>query len=161
MTVGAGTLALTLGVLGYAFPVLGAGATWPVLLSGWGVLGAAYAMCVTPAGRLLKRSSVEEDRPALFAAQFALSHVCWLIAYPVAGQVGAQEGMAIAFQSLAVLALVGTGLAVLTWPRSDPVRVPHDHPELPSDHPHLRQGHRDGAAEHDFVIDAYHPRWPR
>src|SRR3546814_2350950 len=45
-------------------------------------MGVAYSVCVTPGGRLLKRSSDEADRPALFAAQFALSHVCWLIAYP-------------------------------------------------------------------------------
>lgn len=36
-------------------------------------------------GRVLGRLSAPEDRPALFAAQFALLHGCWLITYPLAG----------------------------------------------------------------------------
>src|SRR3546814_3143772 len=55
-------------------------------LGGWFALGLSYAASITPGGRLLRRSSGADDRPALFAAQFALSHVCWLIAYPLAGQ---------------------------------------------------------------------------
>jgi predicted MFS family arabinose efflux permease len=63
---------------------------WHMLLGCWLILGVAYAMSVTPGGRLLRRSAAPEDRPALFAAQFALSHVCWLIAYPLVGQLGAR-----------------------------------------------------------------------
>src|SRR3546814_5094688 len=59
---------------------------WPIILGGWFALGLSYAASITPGGRLLRRSSGADDRPALFAAQFALSHVCWLIAYPLAGQ---------------------------------------------------------------------------
>ena len=33
-------------------------------------------------GLLLRRSSREEDRPALFSAQFALSHACWPFGLP-------------------------------------------------------------------------------
>src|SRR3546814_4434462 len=103
MILGAGLLTLTLAGLGVALPGIGNPALRSVLLVGWLAMGVAYSVCVTPGGRLLKRSSDEADRPALFAAQFALSHVCWLIAYPVAGQVGARFGMAPAFLLLAVL----------------------------------------------------------
>ena len=55
------------------------------------VLGAGASLIQTPAGRLLRRSCHEVDRPRVFAAQFALSHACWLIAYPLAGWLGARD----------------------------------------------------------------------
>jgi len=134
--------------------------SWAVVLAGWFVLGIAYSMSVTPSGRLLRRSANAEDRPAVFAAQFALSHGCWLIAYPLAGQVGAMVGQAAAFTTLAALAGIGTVAALSLWPAKDPGAVPHHH-DLPADHPHLRTSHQDGEAGHDFVIDDLHPQWPR
>jgi len=91
---------------------------WLVILGGWLVLGIAYSASITPGGRLLRRSSGSEDRPALFAAQFALSHVCWLIAYPLMGQVGAASSMGGALAAAAALALVGTIAAFHIWPRN-------------------------------------------
>lgn len=52
------------------------GAGFPSLLALWAVLGLGYSVVQTPAGRLLRRSALPEDRPAIFAAQFALSHGC-------------------------------------------------------------------------------------
>lgn len=159
MILGAGLLTVTLAALGLALPGLGNEALWSVLLVGWLAMGVAYSVCVTPGGRLLKRSSDETDRPALFAAQFALSHVCWLIAYPVAGQVGARLGMAPAFLLLATLAGLGFVLALWIWPRSDPSSLAHTHPDLPPDHPHLSK-HGSESHAHDFVIDDLHKAWP-
>jgi hypothetical protein len=68
--------------------------------------------------------------------------------------------MAVAFGALAVLAAVGVISALLLWPASDPDIVPHRHDDLPLGHPHLRDAHPDGKAEHPFVIDDLHPRWP-
>lgn len=133
---------------------------WSVILAGWLALGVAYSASITPGGRLLRRSSAEEDRPALFAAQFALSHVCWLIGYPLAGQVGALEGMGIAFAATAALAMIGTLIAFAIWPKEDVEVVAHRHDDLPPDHPHLLEGHPGGRAYHAFVIDELHPRWP-
>jgi hypothetical protein len=98
--------------------------------------------------------------PALFAAQFALSHVCWLIAYPLAGQAGAIEGMGTAFGAAAALALIGTVIAFWIWPAADVEVLAHTHDDLPRDHPHLLEGHPGGRARHAFVIDELHPRWP-
>jgi hypothetical protein len=122
-------------------------------------MGAAYALCVTPGGRLLRRSSAEHDRPSLFAAQFALSHVCWLIAYPVAGQIGAQAGMGPAFLSLAALAAIGVVLGLWRWPKADPEVLKHEHPDLPADHPHLA-AHKSDVHRHAYVIDELHGNWP-
>jgi predicted MFS family arabinose efflux permease len=134
---------------------------WHVVLVGWFLLGIAYSMSVTPSGRLLKRSANADDRPALFAAQFALSHMCWLICYPLVGQLGARVGMTAAFAGMAIVAGVGTVLALWFWPRSDPDSLPHDHADLATDDPHLRELHGAGGEGHAFVIDDAHPRWPK
>lgn len=123
----------------------------------WFVMGAGYSLTLTPAGRVLRRSSSAEDRPALFAAQFALSHACWLVAYPLAGLISAKADVPFAFSVLAVLCAMGVLTAFLLWPAHDPDNIPHRHEELPPDDPHLQ-----GTAEHEhpFVIDDRHPRWP-
>lgn len=85
--------AMVLGA-GLMTAVLAAGAivadTYPILIGLWIAMGFGYSLTITPAGRALRRSAAPEDRPALFAAQFALSHACWLVAYPVAGLVSAE-----------------------------------------------------------------------
>ncbi len=136
-------------------------AYWPLLLAGWFVLGIAYSMSVTPSGRLLRRSANADDRPAVFAAQFALSHGCWLITYPLAGQIGAGVGQVAAFAVLALVAGIGTIAALWIWPSHDPELVAHSHDDLAPDHVHLREDHAGGKSEaHAFVIDDIHPAWP-
>jgi len=130
---------------------------WHVLLAGWLVMGIAYSASVTPSGRLLRRSANAEDRPALFAAQFALSHVCWLICYPLVGQLGARICMGAAFVGMAALSAIGVVAALRLWPAYDPDVIPHDHADLPADDPHHEE-HAQG--NHPYVIDRRHPKWP-
>ena len=134
---------------------------WPLLLGGWFLLGIAYSMSITPSGRLLRRSAGPSDRPAIFAAQFALSHACWLIAYPLAGQLGAKWSQQAAFGVLGGLAATGLVVALFVWPAHDPQTIEHDHEDLPDSHPH-RLGETDegGRHVHDFVIDDLHATWP-
>ncbi len=156
-----GAAVLTTALLAFGLASKGMTASfWPRLLAGWFVMGMAYSASLTPSGLLLRRSAQAEDRPAVFAAQFALSHACWLIAYPLAGQVGAAFGQQLAFLVLAALALCGVVAAIWVWPMQDPNVIEHDHPELPSTHPHQIDHGRTGHA-HDFVIDDLHQRWPR
>lgn len=90
-------------------------AQWVMLLVLWGLLGAATSTILTPSARLLRRNSTEQNRPAVFAAQFSLSHACFLITYPLAGALGAVIGLqAVAFVLVAI-GLVGAGVALLTW----------------------------------------------
>lgn len=93
------------------------------LLAMWFFLGAGSSLVLTPAGRLLRQSAVEADRPALFAAQFSLSHACWLIAYPTAGWLGANVGLAESFTVLGIAALVSTIIAAALWPREEPATI--------------------------------------
>jgi H+ antiporter protein len=131
---------------------------WSGLLSTWAVLGVAYSAVMTPSGRLLRRSAHAADRPAVFAAQFALSHACWLLTYPLAGWFGSAAGLVPTLLVLSAITLSGVLLARAVWPASDDDVVPHHHPDLPSDHPHVHDKHAGHA--HAFVIDDLHHRWP-
>jgi MFS family permease len=159
MLTGAGVLFAVLLGFALATPALPPDAMWLFLLAGWLVMGAGYSLCVTPGGRLLRRSSNDADRPALFAAQFALSHVCWLVAYPVAGQAGALLGMPAASALLAAIAAIGLIAGLWKWPAVDPEAVEHLHADLPAGHPHL-VGTGAGPHRHPYVIDDLHVEWP-
>ncbi|MDW5317591.1 MFS transporter [Rhizobium sp. PL01] len=138
--------------------------SYTLLLPIWVVLGIGYSLAQTPSGRLLRRSSQPEDRPALFAAQFALSHACWLVTYPIAGWLGAKVGLTFTFASLAIIAAVALVAATRLWPANDPDEIEHIHDSLDPDHPHVvgaepvTGGHRHA---HAFVIDSHHVEWPR
>ena len=133
----------------------------------WALLGLGNGLVLTPGGRLLRRSAHAGDRPALFAAQFALSHACWLLTYPLAGWLGAGPGLGVAFAVMAVLGVVGMAAAARLWPARDPEEVEHEHVAQGADDPHL---HGAGGAvalgggryrhRHVLVIDERHPRWP-
>jgi H+ antiporter protein len=152
----AGAWTMVAALLAIAVTVFTAGLSWPVLLVVWLVIGLGYSTVQTPSGRLLRRSAHAEDRPAVFAAQFALSHACWLITYPLSGWLMTIFGTVPALVVLAGVATFGIVAALRLWPAGDPDIVEHTHENLPLDHPHL-QGHRHHA--HALVIDDAHPRW--
>lgn len=129
------------------------------LLPLWAVIGFGYSLTQTPSGRLLRRSAHPEDRPAIFAAQFALSHACWLITYPLAGRFGAAFGLETTFLVMALIGAAGVVLALRLWPAADPAEVDHTHADLPADHPHLTTAHGT-THRHAFVIDDEHRHWP-
>lgn len=115
MMSGAGTMLM--GLLGLILGVSGNGLSWGMLLSAWFVIGLGYAAVLTPSGRLLKRSSGSADRPALFAAQFALSHACWLVTYPLSGWLMTELGLTTVLAVIAAVVLLGAWLATRVWPR--------------------------------------------
>ncbi len=146
----------------------------------WFVLGIGGSLIQTPAGRLLKRSAHDADRPAIYSAQFALSHAGWLVAYLFAGKIGAASSLSVAFIVLALLALLSTGVAAFAWPRRDPMVVEHTHDSVEHEHLHVHDEHHQHSHEgwegpephshphrhgpirhsHAFVLDAHHPKWP-
>lgn len=154
MLAGAGLMVS--GLLALAAGIVVAGLSWPLLAAVWAVVGLGYSAVLTPSGRLLKRSAQPEDRPAVFAAQFALSHACWLLTYPLSGWLMTALGAVPALIGLAGVAAVGVVLALRVWPDQEADDVPHRHDNLPLDHPHLA-GQREHS--HALVIDDRHPHW--
>ena len=167
-------------VLALASAAVALGLSLHTTLLVWLVLGAGTALVATPGGLLLRRSSHAEDRVDLFAAQFALSHACWLLTYPLAGWLGATLGLEQAFLVMAGGALLGGGLAWWLWPADDPEVQEHEHPALEHLHLHVHDEHHQHGHEgwegpephrhphyhgglrhrHPLVIDDHHPLWP-
>jgi H+ antiporter protein len=153
-----GAAVLVASLLGLSLMSLVYGIQWVPLLVGWLIVGIGYSTVLTPSGRLLKRSAHAEDRPAVYAAQFALSHACWLVTYPLAGWLITVAGPTTAFAVLALLAATGLIGGIVLWSPKDDETIEHTHRDLPDDHPHLQQGR---SHSHPIVIDDYHPHWPR
>ncbi|MGZ3144259.1 MFS transporter [Lentzea chajnantorensis] len=139
-------------------------AHWTGVLVLWALIGAGCCFALTPGARLLRRSAADPDRAALFAADFALSHACWLVCYPLAGWVASTAGTTAAFAVLGVLAATAALAALHLWPTADPEVVEHVHDDLDPGHDHLCDAVPAGGAwrhAHPFRIDDHHERWPR
>ena len=134
-----GCAILPVGLVAVAFLVMGLDSpfAWPGVLTVWFVLGAATALILTPSARLLRRYSDDTNRPAVFAAQFSLSHACFIITYPLAGILGATLGLAPTAFILAGIAVLAGILAAWSWKKTAPPdqfqetttlarKVPHD-----------------------------------
>ncbi|RAP55682.1 MFS transporter [Oleiagrimonas sp. MCCC 1A03011] len=163
MLAGAALSGSGLAVLAVAAPFVNGSARAAVLIACWALIGLGYASILTPGGRLLKRSSDDEGRAAIFAAQFSLSHACWLIMYPLAGWLGTLVSPAWGGLVMGGITLAAVALAMRFWPAHDPQIVPHHHDGLPNDHPHVVDMPTDesGVHAHAFIIDDEHPRWPQ
>lgn len=159
MVSAAGLLTALLVILGITLRSTAPDLIWPMLLGLWVLAGIGYSAVQTPTGRLLRRSAHASDRPAVFAAQFALSHGCWLLTYPLAGWLGETAGLSVTTLVLAAVTLAGVAGALLMWPTKDPEVIEHDHPDLSPDDSHLVDASRNRHA-HAFVIDDLHTRWP-
>ncbi|WP_242583785.1 MFS transporter [Amycolatopsis sp. 195334CR] len=158
-----GALALCAGLAGALGLSLVDGG-WAAALAVWALLGAGAGLVLTPVGRVLRRSTAEADRPAIFAAQFSLSHACWLLSYPIAGWGVTAFGFTAGWAALGVLTAGGTIAAVVLWPRRDPEVLTHVHYDVPADDDHIADAVRtaDGGWRHAhaFTIDGRHRRWP-
>ncbi|KPC71804.1 MFS transporter [Streptomyces sp. NPDC006349] len=135
---------------------------WPALLVAWAAFGAACSMVLTPAGRLVRRAAPDRERTSAFAAQFSLSHACWLLTYPLAGWLGAKAGLLAAVIALGAIALTAGLLAVRLWPlqqTDDRTSDEHEHTDLHAEHPHLEGAVRVPGGwrhSHEHPADALH-----
>ncbi|WP_425954583.1 MFS transporter [Xylanimonas sp. McL0601] len=81
----------------------------------WFAVGLGWACTEVPFGRLVVREVPEAERPAVFAAEFSLSHACWLVTYPLAGWLGA-VGLGPTALLLAVVAAGAVVAGARLWP---------------------------------------------
>lgn len=172
-------------LLGSLLMAVGLGSMWrgpsfSGLLMLWFIVGLGWSLVQTPAGRVVNRSASPSDRPAYFSAQFALSHACWLIFYPLAGQLGTRIGIETTALILSLAILVFTIIASRIWPKIDQATLAHTHGRVTHQHPHRHGPHHEHehAGEegdephshvhehpellhsHQFVIDDHHAVWP-
>jgi len=131
------------------------------LLVLWFILGTGYSVSQTPTGRLIRKSASSENRTSLFAAQFAFSHACWLITYPLVGWLSTNVGTLFTFVPMAIIALIAMSFAFFIWPKQDDLILVHSHDDLPADHEHLVNHKHGKRHEHEYVIDEYHQKWPK
>jgi len=159
----------------------GTGPTFLAIFPAWFLVGIGWSLVQTPAGRVVNRSSSPGDRPAYFSAQFALSHACWLLFYPLAGQLGTRIGIEMTAWILAGATVLFTFAAALLWPSDGKAQLVHVHGEFDHEHEHVhgehhdhehvgtegeephRHRHRHATVEHEhaFVIDDHHVVWPQ
>jgi MFS family permease len=146
----------------------------------WFLIGVGWSLVQTPAGRVVNRSAQPADRSSYFSAQFALSHLCWLIFYPVAGQLSSRIGIENTALILAGGVVIFTVLASRLWPADDTEELVHTHGPVAHEHLHQHGPHHDHEHEgvdssephrhphrhepvahsHTFVIDDHHAYWP-
>lgn len=115
MLVGAAALPVGLASVAGVLAWADAASPWPLLLALWFIIGAATSAVLTPSARILQRNSSEQSRSAVFAAQFSLSHACFLITYPLAGTLGVVLGLASTAGMLVVLGVIGVVMASVAW----------------------------------------------
>ena len=110
------------------------------IAAAWLAIGAAWAWVETPMGRIIRRATLgrQPDQASLdqasvsdqtsgldqaslldqaYAAQFSLSHACWLLTYPLVGLLG-QLGLGVAAWVMAGVAALAAGAAIVVWPVS-------------------------------------------
>ena len=147
----------------------------------WFLIGLGTSAILITTGRVVRDSCKENDRNEFFSANFALTHLMWLVAYLLAGWLGNALGMVGAFAGLGGLALTATLLALKFWRANDEIDLWHDHAAVTHSHTHIHDDHHRHEHEgwegpephvhehqheakrhrHKFIIDAHHLQWPR
>ncbi|MCK7641895.1 MFS transporter [Corynebacterium sp. CCM 8835] len=98
----------------------GAGA-WFTLIVLWLVLGSATSALQTPMSRVLRRNVEPESYSYIFAAQFSLSHACYLATYPAAGFLGVWFGLPAATGVLLAMTILAVGAGFRAFSFRQPV----------------------------------------
>ena len=158
--------------------------TFYLALFTWFVIGAGLSLVQTPSGRIVNASAKPSDRSSYFSAQFALSHLCWLITYPIVGYLVLYFGFGFSAAFLACIILMCFIFSILFWPDEEKNKLTHQHKTLVHSHEHEHNdqhhihqhdssheqdskkhkhehGHDELIHKHEFVIDLHHQQWPK
>lgn len=120
MLAGAWVLAAALlAVLGVTWLAVSTTTGWPLVLATWVLLGAGTSLINTPSSRLLAEASTPSNRNLVYTAQFALSHICFLITYPIAGWLGA-VGLTLSAAALLIIGLLGVVASAVLYRHTFP-----------------------------------------
>jgi MFS family permease len=149
MLAGATTLPAGLAAAALLLALPAGPVTWAALLVLWLLFGAATSLILTPSARLLQRSSDDTNRPAVFAAQFSLSHACFILTYPAAGALGALLGLPATAAILAGIGVLAAIAARIAWtPKADARDLAESaHGRIVGESEHLPPRHPRGQSE--------------
>lgn len=143
--------------------LLAAAPSWPLAVLAWALIGFGPGWITVSTGRVLRGSSGPAQRPALFSAQFSLSHACWLLTYPLTGWMTTSAGFGTAWGVLAVPAVAGAAAAVVLWPVHGGDLVRHRHDDGTAHVHAVAPARRAGPGwthAHRVVVDGDHPYGP-
>ncbi|WP_137811195.1 MFS transporter [Gordonia sp. GAMMA] len=121
-----GAALLTAAAIGAVVMASADHASWAVTAVVWLASGAGSALAITPTGKVLRAAAAPSEVAAVFAAQFSLSHLAWLVAYPISGWGANRFGLVPAWALLALIAAAGAVLAPLLWRRTPPTVADDD-----------------------------------
>ena len=146
----------------------------------WFIVGVGLSLVQTPSGRIVNVSATPSDRSSYFSAQFALSHFCWLITYPLVGQLVLYFGFGFSAAFLACIILICFIFSILFWPNENETSLTHMHKNQIHTHthghndehhahrhnsnldPHSHEHkHEEMIHKHEFMIDLHHQEWPK
>lgn len=151
--------------------------SWEIFLAIWFVIGMGLSFIQVPAGSLVRISCHQSDSIALFSANFSLSHLCWLLAYPLAGYLTSWLGLSTTYLLMAIIATISSIIAWKIYPNPDYLELEHTHEEFEHEHHHIHDDHHTHSQhdhkehnhkhkhksikhKHKFVIDFHHNHWP-
>lgn len=136
--------------------------SWSAAVLAWALIGFGPGWITVLTGRVLRDAATAPQRPALFSAQFSLSHACWLLTYPLTGWLTAAIGFGATWAVLGAIAVSAAAGAVFAWPTRAADQVRHRH-EDGTDERHLDTAQRNGDGwthSHQVVLDDTHPHGP-
>lgn len=152
-----GLVVIVLGLFA-AVPVtvmaVASGIGWWALLLVWVMPGAGTSLVNTPSSRLLAAASTPGNRNLVYTAQFALSHACFLLTYPLAGWVGAAS-LPIATALLTGIAASGAGGAIAIRRRAHRVGQLRETATVPTnrgDRGSAEKAARSGSAQRPLTL---------
>ena len=79
----------------------------------WILNGAGQALIAIPSSTLVASHTSTDERGRAFAAQFAITHACWLVSYPLVGHLAGALGPPIAFSICGIACLAITAMALV------------------------------------------------
>lgn len=146
----------------------------------WFFIGVGLTIVQTPVGSLIQQSCRKSDATAYFAANFSLSHLCWLVSYLIAGYSSAIFGLSTTFLILGIISFMAFIFAWKIFPGSDVAELEHAHEKMIHSHYHEHEEHHSHvhsyaetdedhihnhqhpqiSHKHRFVIDHHHRVWP-
>jgi NRE family putative nickel resistance protein-like MFS transporter len=107
--------AVILGGIVLSISLLPGWLTPPLIVFGllWMLNGAGQALIAIPSSTLVASHTSTDERGRAFAAQFAITHACWLVSYPLAGHLAGALGPPITFSICGIACAAITVVALI------------------------------------------------